>query len=50
MCVGFKGGKQNLFFLHPSFHGYEKIGGKSVDKSDIAKAISDYNKIYKKAI
>lgn len=46
MCVGFKGEKQNLFFLYPLFHSYEKTGGKSVDKKDIAKATSDYNKIY----
>lgn len=49
MCIGFKREKQNLFFLHPFFHGYEKIEGKSIDKNDIVKAISGYNKICKQS-
>lgn len=49
MCVGFKGEKQDLFFLPPFLHGYEKIGGMSADENDIVKAKSDYNKIYKQS-
>lgn len=47
--LALRGKNKTWVFFHPLSYGYEKIGGESVDKNDIVKAISDYNKIYKQS-